>query len=66
MADKIEEQLSPTVTKVLDEFLTVLKADDEVDENTAERLDTLLRSGKAPKAEDFEAALFPATKDDEA
>lgn len=64
MADQHEEQLSPTVTKVLDEFLTVLKADDDIDENTAERLDTLLRSGKAPKADDLEAALFPATKGD--
>ncbi len=64
MADQHEEQLSPTVTKVLDEFLTVLKADDDIDENTAERLDTLLRSGKAPKSDDLEAALFPLTKGD--
>lgn len=64
MADQNEEQLSPTVTKVLDEFLTVLKADDDIDENTAERIDTLLRSGKAPKADDLEAALFPATEGD--
>lgn len=66
MADQHEEQLSPTVTKVLDEFLTVLKADDDIDENTAERLDTLLRSGKAPKTDDLETALFPATKGNEA
>ena len=64
MADQHEEQLSPTVTKVLDEFLTVLKADEGIDDNTAERLDTLLRSGKAPKADDLEAALFPAIKGD--
>ena len=64
MADQNEEQLSPTVTKVLDEFLTVLKADDDIDENTAQRIDTLLRSGKAPKADDLEAALFPATEGD--
>ena len=48
MADQHEEQLSPTVTKVLDEFLAVLNADNDIDEDTAERLDTLLRSGKAP------------------
>lgn len=66
MADQHEEQLSPTVTKVLDEFLAELKADDEIDEKTAERLDKLLRSGRAPKADDLEAALLPATKGDEA
>lgn len=61
MADHYEEQLSPTVTKVLDEFVEALTADDLIGKDTAERLDTLLRSGKAPKADELEAALFPAT-----
>lgn len=64
MADQYEEQLSPTVAKVLDEFVAALTADDDIGEDAAVRLGTLLRSGKAPKADDLEAALFPVTNGD--
>lgn len=64
MVDHYEEQLSPTVTKVLDEFVEALTADDLIGKDTAERLDTLLRSGRAPKSDDLEAALFPAKSGD--
>ena len=52
----------PIVTKVLDEYLTVLRADEEIDSEAAEQLDELLRKGKAPKPDDIDATLFPPSK----
>lgn len=51
--------LSPTVGKVLDEYVAALKADEYLDDEMTERLEALLRKGKVPKAEDLDSALFP-------
>ena len=64
MAEYKTEPISPTVTKVLDEYLAVLHADEEIDDEAAARLDALLRKGKVPKFDDIDAALFPPAKAD--
>jgi len=59
MKHQDEHILSPTVTKVLDEYLAVLNADEKIDNQAADRLDVLLRAGKVPKPEEIDAALNP-------
>lgn len=62
MAEHNDELISPTVKKILDEYIAVLHTDEEIDNDTADRLDALLRKGKVPKFEDIDAALFPPPK----
>lgn len=57
MQDDTGNPLSPTVVKVLDEFLAMLKGDDAVGQNAAKELDALLRAGKIPKFEEIDSAL---------
>ena len=59
MAENKNEPLSPTVKKVLDEYLVALQADAMIDKGAVDRLDALLRNGKVPKSEDLDAALLP-------
>ncbi len=63
MADK-NESLSPTVTKVLDEYIAVLHADAEIDNEAVDRLNAVLREGKIPKSDEIDAALFQLPKVD--
>lgn len=58
MTQDSDFRLSPTVTKVLDAFLEVMKADEGIEDAVADRLHTLLRNGKTPKADEIDAALF--------
>jgi len=64
MAEYKNESISPTVKKVLDEYIAVLHADEEIDIEAADRLNALLRKGKVPKFDDIDAALFPPPKGD--
>lgn len=64
MAEYKSESISPTVKKVLDEYIIALHADEEIDNETADRLDALLRKGKVPKFDDIDTALFPTPKVD--
>ena len=64
MLEQKDNRLSPTVAKVLDEYLAALRADGDIDDESAERLDTFLRKGKVPKAEDIETSLFPSEEGD--
>jgi hypothetical protein len=57
--------ISPTLAKVLEKFLEVMKADETIDEDAADRLDALLRSSKTPKPDDISAALFKPTDGEE-
>jgi len=59
MKHQDEHLLSPTVTKVLDEYMIVLQADEKIDKHAIDRLDVLLRIGKVPKPEEIDAALNP-------
>lgn len=63
MTETTDEPISPTVKKILDAYLEVLKGDNDVDDVSAERLVDLLREGKVPKPADIEAALFPVGND---
>jgi len=64
MAELKSESISPTVKKVLDEYIAVLHADGEINNEAADRLDALLRMGKVPKFDDIDAALFPPPNGD--
>lgn len=65
MEKQKDEPMSPTVKKVLDEYLTALHADEEFDNEAADRLDELLRKGKVLKFDDIDTALSPPIKVDE-
>lgn len=64
MAEYKNESISLTVKMILDEYIAVLHADEEVDNDAADRLDALLRKGKIPKLDDIDAALFPPPQGD--
>jgi hypothetical protein len=64
MAQQENKPVSPTVEKVFDEYLAALHADDEIDNEAADRLDALLRRGIVPKFDDIDEALFPPSKAD--
>ena len=64
MAEYKTESISPTVKKVLDEYIAVLHADEEIDNEAVDRLDALLRKGKVPKFDDIDAALLLQPKGD--
>lgn len=57
MSEENEQNISPTVSKVLDEYLTALLGDEDIDDEAAKRLDALLRLGKIPKIEEIDIAL---------
>lgn len=57
--------ISPTLEKVLEKYLEVMKADEAIENAAAERLDTLLQSGKTPKPDEISAALFPPPQDEQ-
>lgn len=65
MPDQEDVPLSPTLAKVLDAFADAMKADEDIENAAADRLDTLLRSGKTPKPDDISAGLFPPPDDEE-
>ncbi|WEX11693.1 hypothetical protein [Chelativorans sp. AA-79] len=62
MNEQHNNPLSPTVTKVLDEYLDTLLADEALGDALAKQLDALLRTGKVPKIEDIDTALSPLPK----
>lgn len=66
MSEEQDNPLSPTVSKVLDEYLTTLEGDEDIDNEAAKRLDALLREGKVPKFEDIDKALSDAKSADKA
>lgn len=58
--------MSPTVAKVLDEFLCALKMDTSINGETVNGLEKLLRTGKVPKPGDIDMALsLPPTENKE-
>jgi len=64
MTEYKNESISPTLKKVLDEYIAVLHSDKEFDNKAADRLDALLRKGRVPKFDDIDAALFQLPKED--
>jgi hypothetical protein len=66
MSGEPEIPLSPTVSKVLDKYLATLEGDEEIDNEAAKRLDSLLRQGKVPKFEEIDKALSETNSADKA
>lgn len=50
--------LSPTVLVVIDKFVSVMRADDTIENQVVDRIEGLLRKGTVPKADEINAALF--------
>lgn len=51
--------LSPTVSHIVEQFVTAMHADGEIADDSIDRLYQILRKGIVPKLEDINAALFP-------
>ena len=50
--------LSSTALHVIEQFAAAMRADDQVDDHSIDRLETLLRKGVVPKPDEINAALF--------
>jgi len=66
MADQQSQDThSPTVQRVLTQFIDALQADDDIAEVVVDKLEPLLQAGSVPKADDINNTLFPDTEEDE-
>ena len=59
--NKQRSQLSPTVTKVLDDFISAMREDEDIPNEKISRLDEILRKGLTPKQDEISNAVFPPT-----
>jgi hypothetical protein len=59
------KHLSPTVTQVIEEFVTRMHADDGIGDDAIGRLENLLRQGAVLKSDDIRVALFDTTPEGE-
>lgn len=50
--------LSPTVQRVLDEFVSAMRDDDSIDGDAIDRLEEILRDGTVPKPDEIYGAMF--------
>ena len=62
---KPDEQnpLSPTVLKVINQFVAAMRADEAIDGSAIDRLEKLLRQEGVPKPDEISAAMFGAPAD---
>lgn len=64
MPEKKAGGVPPTVAKVQEQFITALKGDDQIDDDSVSRLEALLSSGNIPKLGELDAALTPPVAKD--
>ena len=57
--------LSPTVSQVIDQFVTAMQGDEEINDDAINRLEQLLQKGVSPKPDEINTALFDPTSGDE-
>lgn len=55
--------LSPTVTRIINEFSASLHADETIDNALVNRVEQLLATGKVPKPPVIKSTLFETDKD---
>lgn len=55
---------SQTVSQVINQFFTTMRADDGIDNNAIDRLEILLNKGVVPKSGEINTALFNSIEDD--
>ena len=55
--------LSPTVKRVLDEFVSAMRDDDAIDGDAIDRLEKILRDGTVPKPDEIYRAMFQPPAD---
>jgi len=53
----------PTVLQVIEKFVTAMRADPAIADDSIDRLKNLLLKGTVPKPEEINAALFEALQD---
>lgn len=54
---------SPTVLRVIDQFVSAMRADGAVQNDAIDRLEKLLRKGDVPKPDEINKALFEPPPD---
>lgn len=57
--NKQRSLLSPTVTRVLDDFISAMHEDQTIPDESISRLDKTLRKGLAPRQDEISNAVFP-------
>jgi len=57
--------LSPTVLRVIERFVAAMRADDAIQDDAIDRLETLLRKGTVPKPDEIRTALLKPLQDDQ-
>ncbi len=57
--------LSPTFLKVIDQFITTLRANDGMEGNAIDRLENLFKQETIPKPDEIDEALFEPPSNDE-
>lgn len=57
--------LSPTVQQVIDQFVSLMRADDGIKDDAIDRLEKLLQKSTVPKPDDINVALFDSPIDGE-
>lgn len=60
--NKQRSLLSPTVTKVLDDFISAMREDEAIPDEKISRLNEILRRGVTPKQDEIINAVFPPTE----
>jgi len=67
MANENVQLIVPqTVLQVIEQFVTVVRADPDIPDHAISRLEALLLKGAVPKPDDIKAALFDPSADGEA
>lgn len=56
--------ISPTVLRVIEQFIAVMRADSSIEDSAIDRLENLLRQGSIPKPEKIDAVLFKSSSED--
>lgn len=57
--------LSPTVTRIINEFSAALHSDETIDNTMVDRLDQLLATGRIPKPTEIKSVLFTTEQERE-
>ncbi len=57
--------ISPTVLRVIEQFIDVMHADSSIEDSAIDRLETLLRQGSVPKPDKIDAVLFKSPSEDQ-
>lgn len=64
-SDDDPKLLSPTVSLVIDQFATAMRADDGIEDDAIDRFEKLMQQGNVPNPDEIYAALFDPPRNGE-